>query len=97
MSEHSKESETPLHDRALLLHGSKRNEQLTLEEVRRYGSDSFSEPDFVRLYGMTPAEWYARGVRLLGRTAVGCTRDAMADRIGRDVATVAASLPAPCR
>ncbi|MDA9488860.1 hypothetical protein [Bradyrhizobium sp. CCBAU 11361] len=97
MSEHSKESETPLYDRALLLHGSKRNELLTLEEVRRYGSDSFADPDFLRLYGMTPARWYARGVRLLGRTAVECTRDAVADRIGQDVATVAASLPAPGR
>ena len=97
MNERSKESETPFHDRALLLHGAKRNQLLSLEEVRRYGSDSFSEPDFVRLYGMTPAEWYARGVRLLGRTAVECTRDAVADRIGRDVATVAASLPAPGR
>ena len=97
MNEHLKESETPLHDRALLLHGSKRNELLTLEEVRRYGSDSFSDPDFIRLYGMTPAQWHARGVRLLGRTAVECTRDAVADRIGQDVAAVAASLPAPGR
>jgi hypothetical protein len=79
----------------LLLHGAKRNELLTLEEIRRYGSDSFSDPDFVQLYGMTPAQWYARGVRLLGRTAVECTRDAVADRIGQDVGAVAASLSAP--
>ncbi|WIW45363.1 hypothetical protein ML401_28530 [Bradyrhizobium sp. 62B] len=86
MSEHSKESAAP-HMTELLLHGSKLNELLTLEEVHRYGSDSFSDPDFIRLYGMTPAEWYARGVRLLGGTAVECTRDAVADRIGRDVAS----------
>ena len=92
MNEHRKEPETPLHDRALLLHGSKRNELLTLEEVRRYGSDSFSDPDFIQLYGMAPAQWHARGVRLLGRTAVECTRDAVANRIGQDVAAVAASL-----
>ena len=97
MNERSKKSETPFHDRALLLHGAKRNQLLSLEEVRRYGSDSFSDPDFVRLYGMKPAEWYARGVRLLGRTAVECTRDDVADRIGQDVAAVAASLPAPGR
>ena len=42
---------------------------------------------------MTPAEWYARGIRLLGRTAVECTRDPLAERIGRDVASVALSLP----
>ena len=82
-----------MHDRALLLHGRKRNEVLTLRDVERYGIDSFSDPDYIRLYGMTPAEWYARGIRLLGRTAVECTRDPLADRIGRDIAAVAASLP----
>jgi hypothetical protein len=40
---------------------------------------------------MTPAEWYARGIRLLGRTAVECTRDPLAERIGCDVASVALS------
>lgn len=84
----------PLHDRALLLHGRKRNEVLTLGEVQRYGTDSFSDPNYIRLYGMTPPEWYGRGIRLLGRTAVECTRDQLADRIGRDVAAVAAALPA---
>jgi len=63
------DTEAPLHDRALLLHGRLRNEVLTLSEVQRYGSDSFSDPDYVRLYGMTPPQWYARGIRLLGRTA----------------------------
>lgn len=80
------------HDRAYLLHGAKRDEVLTLAEVQQYGIDSFSDPDYIRLYGMKPAEWYARGIRLLGRTAVECTRDALGDRIGRDVASVAATL-----
>jgi hypothetical protein len=84
----------PVHNRALLLHGPKRNEVLTLDEVQRYGRDSFSDPDYVRLYGMTPPEWYARGVRLLGRTAVECTRDPLADRIGRDITEAVASMPA---
>jgi hypothetical protein len=92
MKEPRQDAEEPLHDRALLLHGQKRNKVLTLEEVQRYGSDSFSDPDYIRLYGMTPPQWYARGVRLLGRTAVECTRDPLADRIGRDVATKAASV-----
>jgi hypothetical protein len=90
-------SDQPLHDRTLLLHGQKRNKVLTLEEVQRYGSDSFSDPDYIRLYGMTPQQWYARGIRLLGRTAVECTRDPLADRIGRDVAAVVASLPPETR
>src|SRR6516164_5941503 len=93
MKKPRQDAEEPLHDRALLLHGRKRNKVLTLEEVQRYGSDSFSDPDYIRLYGMTPPQWYVRGVRLLGRTAVECTRDPLADRIGRDVAAVAASLP----
>lgn len=83
-----------VYDRGLLLHGQKRNEVLTLEEVQRYGSDSFSDPDYIRLYGMTPPQWHARGVRLLGRTAVECTRDSLANRIGGDIAETIASLPA---
>jgi hypothetical protein len=83
-----------IYDRRLLL-GEKRNDLLTLDEVQRYGLDSFRNPDHVSVYGMKPAEWYARGVRLLGRTAVECTRDELADRIGRDVAEAARSfLPA---
>jgi hypothetical protein len=97
MNKYRTDAEYPLHDRALLLHGGKRNKVLTLEEVRQYGNDSFSDPDFVRLYGMTPPQWYERGVRLLGRTAVECTRDVVGDRIGRDVAAVAASLPTATR
>jgi hypothetical protein len=76
---------TQVYDRALLLHGAKRNHVLTLAEVEQYGLDSFGDADYVRIYGMAPKEWYQRGIRLLGRTAVECTRDALADRIGRDV------------
>jgi hypothetical protein len=82
----------PTYDRALLLHGAKRNEILTLAEVEQYGTDSFADADYIRIYGMPPREWYQRGVRLLGRTAVECTRDALGDRIGRDIAAVAARL-----
>jgi hypothetical protein len=77
------------YDRAHLL-GDRRNDVLTLEEVRRYGRDGFGDPDYVSLYGLAPGDWYARGVRVLGRTAVECTRDALADRIAGDVAAVAA-------
>jgi hypothetical protein len=52
MNEYRTDAEKPLHDRALLLHGPKRNKVLTLEEVRQYGSDSFSDPDYIQLYGM---------------------------------------------
>ena len=49
--------------------------------------------DYVSLYGMPPGGWHASGVRLLGRTAVECTRDVLAAAIGRDVAGVASSCP----
>jgi len=78
-----------VHDRALLLHGCKRNEVLNLAEIEQYGLDSFADADYISIYGMPPREWYRRGVRLLGRTAVECTRDALGDHIGRDVASVA--------
>ena len=83
----------PVYDRALLLLGPKRNKLLTLQEVRQYGADSFSDPDYVQIYGMAPTEWYGQGIRLLGRTAVECTRDALARRIGRDISGIAAGLP----
>jgi hypothetical protein len=84
----------PIHDRAYLLGSEKRNDVLALWEVARYGSDSFGDPDYLTLYGRKPADWYARGVRLLARTAVECTRDLLADRIGRDVAALADDAPA---
>ena len=79
----------PVYDRALLLLGPKRNKVLTLEEVRQYGVDSFSDPDYVTIYGMVPAAWYRQGIRLLGRTAVECTRG----RIGKDIASIVVRLP----
>src|SRR5262249_38266052 len=45
--------------------------------------------DYVCVYGLRPQGWYERGVRLLGRTVVECTRDRLAARISRDVAAVA--------
>ena len=79
--QHGKE----VYDRALLL-GRKRDEVLALWEVQQYGQDSFGDPDYVSIYGLKPRDWYARGVRIAGRTAVECTRDRLAGLIGRDVA-----------
>jgi hypothetical protein len=79
----------PIHDRALLLHGCKHNDVLSLSEIEQYGLDSFCDTDYVSIYGMPPREWYGCGIRLLGRTAVECTRDPLVDCIGRDVASVA--------
>src|SRR5215471_13376413 len=79
------------YDRALLLLGAKRNAVLELAEIQAYGRDSYGNPDYVCIYGLRPAEWHAKGIRLLGRTAVECTRDELADRVGRDTASVAAT------
>jgi hypothetical protein len=80
------EAASTRYDRAHLLSAGKRDTVLGLAEIERYGRDSFHDPDYVSLYGLRPADWYRRGVRLLARTAVECTRDALADLIGRDVA-----------
>jgi 16S rRNA G966 N2-methylase RsmD len=81
------------HDRQLLLTGAKRNAVLELWEVQRYGMDSYGDADYVSVYGLPPAEWYARGIRLLGRTAVECTRDVLGGAMAEDVAAIAASAP----
>jgi len=93
VNDQSPSDESPIYDRQLLLAGVKRNAVLELWEVQRYGSDSYGDIDYVSVYGMRPADWYARGVRLLGRTAVECTRDRLGDAIGKEVAAVAATAP----
>jgi hypothetical protein len=72
-------------DRGLLL-DAKRDAVLDLWEVQRYGTDSFDDPDYTCVYGLRPVEWYANGVRLLGRTVVECTLDVLADAIDADTA-----------
>jgi hypothetical protein len=78
---------TQKYGRELLLGGEKRNSVLDLDEVQRYGSDSYADINYVSIFGMRPAEWHAKGIRVLGRTAVECTRDALATAIGADIAT----------
>jgi hypothetical protein len=81
------------YDRQLLLDGARRNVVLELWEVQRYGTDSYADADYVSVYGMRPADWYAAGVRLLGRTAVECTRDVLGNAIGKDIAAISARAP----
>jgi hypothetical protein len=59
------------------LHGSKRNEVLTLDAVQQYGIDSFADPDYVSLCGMTPTEWYAHSLAGENRRGIGknCLED----------------------
>jgi len=67
MNERASNARSPVYDRALLLHGSKRNEVLTLEETEQYGRDSFGDADYVSIYGMRPREWFSRRERRLRR------------------------------
>lgn len=85
--------EDPIYDRQLLLSKEKRNAVLELWEVQRYGADSYDDADYVSVYGMRPADWYAKGVRLLARTAVECTRDELGDAIGQDVGSLGGKAP----
>ena len=85
----------PVYDRALLLFGARRNVELDLAEVERYGTDSHGDRGLRVDLRKRPAEWYAAGVRLLGRTVVECTRDVLADAIATDIAAVVASAPEP--
>lgn len=72
-----------------MLFGAKRNAVLKLSEVQRYGMGGYGDPDYVSIYGMRPRDWHAKGVRVLGRTAVECTHDGLGDAIGKDVAAIA--------
>ena len=79
--------------REVLLHGEKRNAVLDLPEIHRYGIESYGDAEYVSIYGLRPEQWYARGIRLLGRTAVECTRDALGSAIAQDVAAIAPDSP----
>ncbi len=82
-------TDTPrVYDRAFLLSPEKRNQVMALWEEEQYGLDSYADAEYVQLYGMPPAEWYQRGIRLLARTTVECVRDALSNLIGQDVAQV---------
>jgi hypothetical protein len=83
----------PRYDRDFLLSPAKRNQIVELWEVEKFGRDSFGDPDAVSLYRMTPAQWHARGVRILARTALEAVRDPLGNCIGKDVARIAATAP----
>jgi hypothetical protein len=85
------------YDREFLLSPGKRNQLMELWEVEKFGTDSFGDLDYVSIYGMKPAQWYARGVRLLARTTLEAVRDQLGAMIGEDVARRVAGLPVGAR
>jgi hypothetical protein len=76
------------YDRDFLLSPEKRNQIVELWEVEKYGRDCFNDPRHVHLYGMTPEEWYGRGVRILARTCLEAVKDPLGNKIGSDIADV---------
>jgi hypothetical protein len=86
-------NDIPRYDRDFLLSSAKRNQIVELWEVEKFGRDSFGDPDAVSLYGMTPSQWHASGVRILARTTLEAVRDPLGKRIGETVARVAAATP----
>jgi hypothetical protein len=82
------------YDRDFLLSPEKRNQIVELWEVEKYGRDCFNDPNHVHLYGMSPNEWYGRGVRVLARTCLEAVKDPLGNKIGRDVAEIIARAPA---
>jgi hypothetical protein len=93
MAESEPDTGTPHYDRDFLLSPGKRNQVMALWEVEKFGTESFGDPDYVSIYGMRPAEWYARGVRLLARTTLEAVRDQLGATIGQDVARRVAAVP----
>src|SRR5277367_900984 len=93
MAENAPSGELPRYDRDFLLSQAKRNSVVELWEVEKFGRDTFGDPDAVALYGMRPADWYDRGVRILARTTLEAVRDPLGDRIGQDAARIIAALP----
>src|SRR5262249_47270726 len=65
--------------------GPRRHDVLDLDEIVEVGRVIFGAPDGLAFYGLAPSEWYARGVRLLGRTCVEATPDVTAQPIARTV------------
>jgi hypothetical protein len=87
---HSAPQADQKYDRDFLLSPEKRNQLIELWEVERYGRDCFDDSDHVHLYGMTPKQWYERGVRILARTCLEAVKDPLGDKIGTDIAGVVA-------
>lgn len=56
--------------------------QLSFFEVMWIGKRLHNRWNALRLYGLKPMQWYFRGIRILGRTAIEAHPDPAADKIG---------------
>jgi hypothetical protein len=73
--------------------GPRRYDVLTLDDVVQAGRILFGDPDGLSFYGRPPADWYAQGVRLLGRTCVEATPDVTAGPLARTVGALLGQSP----
>jgi hypothetical protein len=79
--------------RAELL-GAKRHQVLGLDDIIEAGRTLTGDPDGLSYYGLPPSQWYARGIRMLGRTCVEATPDITARPIARTVRALLGPRPA---
>jgi hypothetical protein len=67
------------------LRGPRRHDVLSLTDIVEVGRVVYGDPEGMAFYGLAPSVWYARGIRLLGRTCVEATPDVTARPIARTV------------
>src|SRR5690349_6057761 len=65
--------------------GPRRYDVLSLDEIVEAGRILIGDPAGLSYYGRPPVDWYAQGVRLLGRTCMEATPDVTAQPIARTV------------
>jgi hypothetical protein len=63
--------------------GPRRHAVLRLDDIIEAGQIMTGDPQGMAFYGLAPAQWYGRGIRLLGRTCVEATPDITARPIAR--------------
>lgn len=80
-----------LRDRLL---GPLRDRVLTTEQLCEVGRLLCGRPEGLSLYGVPAPEMAARGLRILGRTAVECTKDPHPAAVADAVAAIEATAPA---
>ncbi|MFD1831303.1 hypothetical protein ACFSJS_16780 [Streptomyces desertarenae] len=79
-----------LRDRLL---GPLRNRFLTTDQLCEAGRLLCGRPEGLSLYGIPAPEMEARGLRILGRTAVECTKDPHPEAVAAAIAEIEATAP----
>jgi len=59
-------SKAPAYDRQLLLEGAKAECRTRPDRGAAIRDRKLGDPDYVCIYGLRPADWYGRGIRIWG-------------------------------